>query len=40
LAWLISGLLGLGSVAFAFRLLGLRDFHVGSETAAMNAKST
>jgi len=39
LAWLISGLLGLGSVAFALRLLGLRDFFVGSETAAMNAES-
>jgi hypothetical protein len=39
LAWLVGGLFGLGVVSFALRLLGLRDFYAGSETAAMSVES-
>jgi hypothetical protein len=39
LGWMMAGLLALGTVAFAFRLFGLRDFFAGGTTAAMNAES-
>jgi sterol desaturase/sphingolipid hydroxylase (fatty acid hydroxylase superfamily) len=38
-ARMIAGLLALGTVAFAFRLFGLRDFFAGGTNAAMNAES-
>ena len=39
LAWLMAGLLALGTGAFVIRLLGLRDFYAGNTAVAMNAES-
>lgn len=39
LAWLMGSLLGLGMVAFALRLLGLRGFYTGGGAAGMNVES-